>query len=175
VTHHGLTRPAGVTMQGQVYVCTDDDRERFLAAAEGGYMAGRYTKPSGEPVALERSSQANTLGGWSAQQRSAALHLQGYWQSALPLRGLPGGYSGGKRGGGEISEEDAERAQHAWNAYCEAMTGVRERCSSRHEHWLREAVIYREAVRPAAAELVREALSWLAYEWRIDGQGRRKR
>ena len=160
-------------VQGSAYVCTDADRDAFREGAEGGYMAGRYTRPTGEPVPLERSSQAHTVGGWSTQERSAALYLQGYWQAALPLRGLPGGYSGGKRGGGEISEEEAERAQYAWDAYCTAMTGVRERCSTRHEHWLREAVIYREAVRPAAAMLVREALSWLAQEWRIDGRGRK--
>jgi hypothetical protein len=175
VTHHSLTRPVRTIQQGRAYVCTDAERDAYLTAAEGGYMAGRYTRPSGEPVPLERSSAAEEAAGWSQQQQAAALQLQAYWRGALPLRGLPGSYSGGKRGGGEISEEAAEEAQAAWNSYCEAMDAVRHRCSEKHHYWLREAVIYREGIRPAFLHLVREALSFLADEWRIDRLGRKRR
>lgn len=174
MTHHGLTVTVGQVRQSRVYYCSDADRDRFMAAA-AATMEGVVTRPTGDPVPLEKSSATRQAGGWSPRQQAAARTLADLWRQALPLRGFPGGYAGGGKGRGEMSEEQAAACQAAWTEYRDTMDAVYARCSPRHEHWLRQAVVYADAVPLGAAHLVREALDWLADEWGIDMLGRKKR
>jgi hypothetical protein len=64
------------------------------------------------------------------------------------------------------TQEQVEAAVKAYREYQRAMDDVRRRCSERHAYWLRQAV-HGEAVPLGATHLTREALGWLADEWRL--------
>jgi hypothetical protein len=176
MNQHSMTRPAGTISQSRnFFVCTDEERDQFVLAAYASDVAGVITRPSGESTSLGESAGRGQAAGWNQQQQAAARRLQTYWQKALPLRGLPAGHAGGGKSAGELSEDQAAECQIAWDLYCDAMAAVKARCSAKHEHWVRQVVVYRDPSPLYAAHLVREALSWLASEWGIDERGRDRR
>lgn len=165
-----VTFIAGTVTPGASYVCSDADRDRFLASVEATDDAKTITRPTGEPKRLDQSLEQAQ--GWSGRQQATMRRLRRLWHDAKIERVQPQGYPTEVcqpyTPGGEDTHtpEQVEAATLAYRQYQQAMRDVSQRCSPRHEHWLRQAAL-EEAVPLGAAYLVREALNWLADDWRM--------
>jgi hypothetical protein len=156
----------------QPWCMTDADRDHMMEGAVGGYMAGRYTKPSGEPVPLERASGAGTLPPWSAREQAAARRLRKLWFDAKIERVAPAGYPSEvcqpytPKGEDAHPKEMVEAAIEAYRQFRDAINLAERSLSARHVHWLRE-VGYGEAIPVSASHYAQEALHWLADQWNV--------
>jgi len=171
MSRHGLTLPIGSTRQSYAYVCTDADRDRYLATVQASDTAEVVTRPSGEPRRLDQSNGEGQAGGWSDRQRKAAWQLERHWREALPGMAKPAGYRShtGQDMSGEhhLSPEEQEAAAAAWRAYSAGMDEVLRQCGQRHRDALFAAVIQNDAPGLDRAWRVRECLSVLADHWRV--------
>lgn len=171
MSRHGLTLPIGTTQQSTAYVCTDTDRDRYLATVHTNDVAGAVTRPSGEPRRLEHSSSERRLAGFSDRQRKAKEQLERYWHDALPGMAKPAGYRShtgqGMSGEHHLSPEEHEATAFAWRAYDAAMDEVTRQCGHTHRSSLFNAAI--EGIPPDMdhAWRVRECLTVLADFWRV--------
>jgi membrane-bound lytic murein transglycosylase B len=165
-----VTFIAGTITPGASYVCSDADRDRFLASAEATDTARVITRPTGEAKPLSRSSVE--AGGWSSRQQAAMRRLRQLWHAAKIERVQPHGYPTEvcqpytPAGEDTHTPEQVAAATLAYRQYQQAMSDVGQRCSDGHAYWLRQAA-HEEAVPLGAAHLVREALNWLADDWRL--------
>lgn len=167
-----LTRVVGVvnTQQGPTpYYMSDQECARLVSSALAHDVAGAITRGTGvAPPRGERRAGRGDAMGWSGRQQGAAYELSRLWRAALPVRGFPRGYAGAAGGNrGDVSPEEAQDAQEAWDGYCVAMDEVLRCCSAKHAQMLQLTIVYDEPARLETAWLVREALSFLADHWNI--------
>jgi hypothetical protein len=164
----GLTRVSGSITTGGAYVMRDEERDRLYFTALAADRVGRFTRPMGKEE--DRASRAPMLGehyGWNPRQQAAARRLASLWKKSLRGLGAPGGYGDRTRGGGEISDQEAEAATQAFREYSNAMDWLGERCGHRHVEAVRQAVIYESPAPLARSYLAREGLTELASMWRL--------
>jgi hypothetical protein len=172
MSRHSLTLPVGTTMQSRAYVMSDADRDRIMetAAALGGNSY--VTRPSGEPVPLEKSRAGASQSPWSQREQVAARRLRKLWYDAKIERVAPAGYPSEvcqpytPKGEDSHPKEAVDAAVQAYREFRAVTNLAEQRLSTRHVYWLRQ-VGYGEAIPMNASIYAREALGWLADEWRI--------
>jgi hypothetical protein len=164
----GLTMAAGTVTPGGSYVMSDDTRDELYLTAIAADIACRFTRPMGKAVDLERRHVVGQDYGWNPRQQAAARKLGALWKLSLRGVGAPGGYGDRTRGGGgEISDEEAEKATKAFREYSAAMDWLGVRCGAAHVGAVRAAVIYNTEPALGPSRLVREGLMELAEYWRL--------
>jgi hypothetical protein len=171
MSRHSLTKPVGTTMQStRFHITTDADRDRYVSQALATDTAGAITRPSGEARDRHRPDpQPGEMTGWSARQTAAANHLKMLWRAALPIRGMPAGYSDWRRftDRGRDTNENPEVAQEAWDDYCKAMDELARCTSTAHANAVKAAIVFEDPPTLPRAYLVREGLSFLVTWWKL--------
>ncbi|MCR0981804.1 hypothetical protein [Roseomonas populi] len=163
----GLTMAAGTVTAGGAYVMSDEKRDELYLTALAADVTGRFTRPMGRVEDQPLRREDGYGDGWCRRQRAAAARLGALWKAAVPGIDVPGGYPGGGKGGGTLSQEEEEAAHVAFKAYSEAMAQVERQCSMQHANAVRMVIIYAEPSPQSRAWMVREALLFLADWWRV--------